>query len=77
MLEPLPVFPTKPFREMTPQEKADYRAAERAHTDALVKKMHERMLDIIFADKRTVTRAVAERRLQEIRKSRQPIYANL
>jgi hypothetical protein len=65
-LEILPI--AKPYRQMSPQEKADYRAAENARTQAAVKetikKIHLGTLDIIFAGKKTVSRATAERRLR-------------
>jgi hypothetical protein len=73
MLEQSRTISEKPWREMTPQEKADYRAARNAEADATVKKVRaiidRRTLDIIFAGKKTVTRVTAERRLSAKRRA--------
>ena len=62
-----------PWREMTPQERADHRAAENALRDAAVERAIEQTyrgwLDIIFAGKRSVTRATADRRLSAKRRA--------
>ena len=73
MLEQSRAISEKPWREMTPQEKADRRAAEKAQAEALFKKTIEALdrqtLETIFAGEKTVTRATAERRLSAKREA--------
>jgi hypothetical protein len=54
----------KSYREMTLEEKRDYRARQEDRVQEAVQKTYCAILDNIFAGKKTVTRALAERRLR-------------